>query len=108
MKSAFSIILLAVLASGCAHDRGVVHHSEFYDLVLSPRTPFNETTGIRLVSISRTGRVTISAYNRTFSARAGQYFVDPNGDFSEYYLKSVDPDSGQVLVRGEMRIYTSI
>jgi hypothetical protein len=107
MKSAFSIILLAVLASGCARDQGVLHHTEFYDVVLSPRAPSIESAGIRLVSISRTGRVTISAYNRRFSARVGQYFVAPNGDFSEYYLKSVDPDSGQVLVRGEMRIYTS-
>ena len=69
---------------------------------LSPQA--RENMGLRLVKISRTGKVTISEHNgRLASAKVGDEFkwLDKPDEPCGYRLKSVDVSSGQVVVAEE-------
>jgi hypothetical protein len=104
------LVLLSVpaglFAAGCVSNRGVFHTTEFYDVVLSPAKRTDTKDSLTLVSISRTGRVSVRDSRGTiWRARKGEQFVNALGHGSEYTLKSVSPQTGVVVLQGTMRLY---
>ena len=100
------MIFIAIAFAGCAVDQdAVIHTSVFRDFVLSPEQRTNARERVTLVSISRSGRVVIRDGGILYSARVGEYFFESAGGRTDYTLKSVDLNTGRVVLTGETRIY---
>src|SRR5688500_10273938 len=101
------LLVVGLLAlSGCVTDRGVFHTTEFYEVTLSPARRSDTKEGLTLVSISRGGRVTVRDRRGTlWHAQQNEQFVNELGGGSEYILKSVNTETGAVVIKGAMRLY---
>jgi hypothetical protein len=105
MKPTHFIASIALALSGCASSDNVYHTTESYEFTLSPAERANPNEGVKLVSMSRTGRVTIQTTNGIrWRAKQGERFVNDRGGHS-YSLKSVDLKTGKVVLEGETRTY---
>ena len=98
-------MVVAVGFTGCATLPDTVHTTEFRDIVLTPQHRTNADEQVTLIAITHAGRVTIRSRRRIYSARVGEYFTQSGKGGIGYTLKSIDRDSGRVVITGETRIY---
>jgi hypothetical protein len=103
MKAQRPIIVLAIVAllSACSSKSDFVCRQEPYDIVLTPAKRTDKASGMTLVSISRSRKVAIRWGDLLQTARPGESFVAADGrSYGFLTLRSVDPDSGRVVVEG--------
>jgi hypothetical protein len=99
-------IVLAICFSGCAREPAIMHTTENYDIVV-PRQD-RAKLGFKKVAINLGRRVIIrDSQGHVWRARAGEWFKSSDGYCWQYRLKSVNPETGELVLIGERRIYFS-
>jgi hypothetical protein len=105
-----ALLCMASVFAGCV-TQPLVCQADISSLELSPATRYNVGADIELISISSTGRVKVRFGEKTwrrdagiYTAKAGEPFRSQNGRTppGEYTLRSVDVESGKVVIESTM------
>jgi hypothetical protein len=105
-----TLLCMAAAFAGCVTQRFVCQ-ADISSFELSPANRYNVGADIELVSISSTGRVKVRFGEKTwrrdagtYTAKAGEPFRSQNGTTApgEYTLRSVDVESGKVVIESTM------
>jgi hypothetical protein len=105
---ACAVALLLAFFIGSPTILAVVHKSIFTTIDLSVKQPLDTRSSTKLVSISPDGVVKIQVGdNETYTARAGESFVDAKGRGPHLLRKliSVNPAKDAVVISYETRVY---